>query len=227
MLVVALRGRAVEADLQCKAITRQSAQSIQAPPDKQHPIGQYGRRGSRRTGCQDAADVRKKERLAACHENLADSERCRLACDPPHPQQAERSSRRLRRGAHTAIITAQIAIEICVEPKPRAERTVGFAWRFTMGFGWRFTTSDYPTIATLLEGDVDQTIAREATPSFQLGTDHAVGTNDRHEIARAYTTQPGNQFDNQAGRKRFSACVELDIGSYRHSARLSRHSYKI
>ena len=99
--------------------------------------------------------------------------------------------------------------------------------RFTIGFGLRFTTSDHPTIAGLLDGDFDQTIAGEATPSFELGTDRAVGTNDRHEIARAYTTQRGNQFYKQAGRERFGARVELDIGSYRHAARLSRHSYKI
>src|SRR5262245_24399864 len=96
MLVVAFRGRAVDADLQCQPIARQSAQSFQPPPDKKHPIGQYSCRSSRRAGCQDVADVREQERLAASHENLADSERCCLTCDPPHLLQAERSSRRLR-----------------------------------------------------------------------------------------------------------------------------------
>ena len=69
-----------------------------------------------------------------------------------------------------------------------------FSRCFTIGFGPHFTTSDHPTIAGRLEGDVDQTIAGEATPSFELGTDRVVGTNNCHEIARAYTTQPGNQF---------------------------------
>src|SRR5215813_2334875 len=65
MLVVALWGRAVETDLQSQAIARQSAQGFQAPPGKEHPIGQYGRRGGRRAGCQDVADVWEQERLAA------------------------------------------------------------------------------------------------------------------------------------------------------------------
>jgi hypothetical protein len=104
---------------------------------------------------------------------------------------------------------------------------VGFGRCFTIGFGWRFTTSDHPTIATRLQGDVDQTIASEATPSFELGTDRLVGTNDCHEIARAHTTQRGNQFYKQAGRKRLGTRVELDVGSYRHAATLSRRSYKI
>jgi hypothetical protein len=82
-----------------------------------------------------------------------------------------------------------------------------------MGFSWRFTTSDHPAIATLLEGDVDQTVAGKATPSFEFGTDRAIGTNDRYEVARAHTAQRGNQFYKQAGRKRLSARVELDMGS--------------
>ena len=96
---------------------------------------------------------------------------------------------------------------------------MGFCRRLTVGFGWRLTTSDHPAIAPLLDGDVDQTIAGKATPSFEFGTDRAVGTNDCHEIARAYTTQRGNQFYKQAGRKRLSARVELDIRSYRHAWR--------
>ena len=55
------------------------------------------------------------------------------------------------------------------------------------------------------------------TVSFELGTDRLVGTNDCHEIARAHTTQRGNQFYKQAGRERFGARVELDIGAYRHA----------
>jgi hypothetical protein len=82
-------------------------------------------------------------------------------------------------------------------------------------------------MAPLLDGHVNQAIAGEATPSFELGTDRAVGTNDRHEIARPHATQRGNQFYEQAGRKRLGVRVELDIGSYRHAEKLWRHSYKI
>ena len=89
----------------------------------------------------------------------------------------------------------------------------GLGWRLTVGFSWRFTTSNHPTIATLLESDVDQTIAGKATPSFEFGTDRAIGTNDCYEVTRAYTTQRGDQFYKQAGRKRLSTHVELDMGS--------------
>jgi hypothetical protein len=82
-------------------------------------------------------------------------------------------------------------------------------------------------MAPLLDGHVNQAIAGEATPSFELATDRAVGTNDRHEIARPHATQRGNQFYEQAGRKRLGVRVELDIGSYRHAEKLWRHSYKI
>jgi hypothetical protein len=64
----------------------------------------------------------------------------------------------------------------------------------------------------LLESDVDQTIAGKTTPSFEFGADRPIGTNDCYEVARARTTQRGNQFYKEAGRKRLSARVELDMG---------------
>jgi hypothetical protein len=85
--------------------------------------------------------------------------------------------------------------------------------RLTVGLGGRFTTSNHPTIATLLESGVDQTVAGEATPSLKFRTNRAVGTDDGYEVTRASTTQRGDQFYKQAGRKRLSTRVELDMGS--------------
>ena len=74
-------------------------------------------------------------------------------------------------------------------------------------------SSGEATLRVVFVGHVDQTIAGKATPSFEFGTDRAIGTNDRYEVARAHTAQRGNQFYKQAGRKRLSARVELDMGS--------------
>jgi hypothetical protein len=65
----------------------------------------------------------------------------------------------------------------------------------------------------LFDGDVNQNIAGETTPSLELGTKHAIGTGDRNEIARIQRAPRGNQFYKQASRKCFSARVELDMGS--------------
>ena len=78
-----------------------------------------------------------------------------------------------------------------------------------------------------IDAGVHQAVAGEATPSFELGTEAALRADHRHEIARAGTTQCGDQFYKQAGREGLGARVELDIGSYRHTATLSRHFYKI
>jgi hypothetical protein len=77
------------------------------------------------------------------------------------------------------------------------------------------------------EARIDQAVASEATPSFELGTDAALGANHGHEIARAGTTYRGNQLNKQAGLKGLRASIELDIRSYWHAATLSRHSDKI
>ena len=226
MSIVALRRGTVEADLQRHTVARQLPQDFQTPPDEKHSVGQHGGRGGSRASGQNVADVVKQKRFAASHENLADTEHGCFARDAPHPFRAECASRRLRRRAHAAIITAQIAVEIRVQPKPRAKgaRRLLSAPRYRLQ--WRLTTSDHPTIAALLESDFDQTIAGKATPSLEFGTNRAIGTNDCHEVARAHTTQRGNQLYKEAGRKRLSARVELDIGS-RASATLSRHSRKI
>jgi hypothetical protein len=55
----------------------------------------------------------------------------------------------------------------------------------------------------------------------------ALGANHGHEIARAGTTERGNQLNKQAGPKGLSASVELDIRSYCHPVMLSQHSNQI
>jgi hypothetical protein len=80
------------------------------------------------------------------------------------------------------------------------------------GPGKSFAASDNPSITILLNAEIDQAIAGEATPSLELDTEHAVVTRNRHEVARAQGAQRGNQFYKQAGHKRLGARVELDVG---------------
>ena len=122
--VVALGRRTVEADLQRQAIARQCAQRFQPSPDEQHAVGEHGGRRGGGAGGQNVADVRKQKWLAAGHENLADTELCRFAGDPPDPLEPERAPRRFRRGAHATIVAAQIAVEIRVQPKAGADRAI-------------------------------------------------------------------------------------------------------
>ena len=107
----------------------------------------------------------------------------------------------------------QVTVEVRVEPKPRAERTGDFGRRLTIGFGRRFAASDNPSIAILLDAGVNQSIAGETTPSLEVGTERAIGTDDRQEIAYVSGAQRGYQFYKQAGCECFTARVELDVGA--------------
>src|SRR5258707_622272 len=82
-----------------------------------HALGPGGGEGVR-----NLAVPGKKKGLAAGDEDLADAELGGLDRDPPHALEAERPPRRLGRGAHAAIVAAQVAVEIGVEPEARADR---------------------------------------------------------------------------------------------------------
>jgi hypothetical protein len=96
MLIVALRRRTVEADLQCHPYARQSPQNVQTSSDEKHSVGQHGGRGGRRTSGQNVTDVAEQERFAPGYENLANTECGCFAGDPSHSLRAERASRCLR-----------------------------------------------------------------------------------------------------------------------------------
>src|SRR5215469_4940980 len=95
--VVPLGSRAVQADLQSDAVTRQPAEAFEAPSGEQHGVGEHGRRRGDCAGREDLADVGKKKGLTASYEELPDTQLGRLSCDPSHAFQAQRASRRLRR----------------------------------------------------------------------------------------------------------------------------------
>src|SRR5262245_6122300 len=129
MAVVKLGRRAVETDLQGDPIARQSSKHVQPSAYEQHPVSEYGCGGCRGTRQQDLVDVREKEGLAAGNEDVPDAKLGCFLCDLLYVLKAERPPRRLWRGAYATIIAAQIAVEVGVEPQPRPNRTIGFAFR--------------------------------------------------------------------------------------------------
>src|SRR6516225_6910153 len=116
MALVALRRRAVEADLKGYALARQRAQCFELLSGKQHAVGKdRGRRG-RSARDKDLADIRQHERLTASHKDFTHAKLRGLDSDPSHPLDTKRASRSFGRRAHATIIAAQIAVEVGVKP---------------------------------------------------------------------------------------------------------------
>jgi D-serine deaminase-like pyridoxal phosphate-dependent protein len=72
----------------------------------------------------------------------------------------------------------QVTIEVRIEPKTRANRTV------IVRIGRRFSASDHPPGSTRFGTRIDQGIAREAAPGFKLGAETGIATNDSQEVSR-------------------------------------------
>jgi len=128
-----------------------------------------------------------------------------LASDPPHTLETKRPPWRFGRGAHAAIVAAQVAVEIRVEPKPRAHRPIIF------GRQRNRTAPEDPTRATLLQGGFQQWIPGEAAPRFQLRANAFFVTDNRDQITRAAATERGDQLGQQTRCKRLSPNIEIDV----------------
>src|SRR6516164_4137822 len=105
---------------------------------------------------QDSADVREEKGLAAGHEDFVDAEFGCLIGDAPDALEAERSTRRLGRGAHAAIVAVQVAVEIGVEPEAGSDRSIGGVSRR------RLAASNYPARAARGGRGIDQGVSSEA-----------------------------------------------------------------
>jgi hypothetical protein len=89
MAVVALRRRAVEADLQGYTLALQGAQRFESTSTKQHAVGEdrdWRRRSARG---KDLTNIGQHEWLAAGHKNFAYAELRRLNSDPSHQLDTE------------------------------------------------------------------------------------------------------------------------------------------
>ena len=143
--------------------------------------------------------------FAAGHEDFLDTEFGCLAGDPLHAREAKLPAWRFGRGAHATIVAMQVAVEIRVEPKTRADRAIGAGIRRSL------SAADHPPHAASLDGRIDQGVAREAAPSLKVGAETPLAANYGQEIARATSTQRSDKLGQQAGCKRFNTGVELDV----------------
>src|SRR6516165_8007164 len=104
----------------------------------------------------------------------------------------------------------QVAVEICVEPKPRADRAIG------VGVYRSLPAPDHPARVARLDARIHQRVACEAAPNFEVRAETRFAASDTHEIAGAASAKRSNKPGKQAGSERFSAGVDLDFrfGSY-------------
>src|ERR1700730_17056320 len=99
----------------------------------------------------------------------------------------------------------QVAVEIRIEPKTRADRAIG------VGIHRSLPAPDHPPHAAPLDSRIDQGVVREAAPKLEVGAEILFVANDRQEIAWATSAQCSNKLGQQAAGKRFNASVELDV----------------
>src|SRR4029077_4862006 len=105
----------------------------------------------------------------------------------------------------------QVAVEIRVEPKTRADRAIGVRIRRSL------SAPDHPPDTARIDGRIDQGVAREAAPNLEVGAEIRFAANDGKEIARATSAQRSNKLGQQAGGERFSASVQLDVRFASHT----------
>ena len=128
-----------------------------------------------------------------------------FARDPPHPLRAERASRRFRRRAHAAIVAAQIAVEIRVEPKPRADRPIGLG--LDGASPRRMTSSERGP----LRDRVDQAVAGEAAPGLEIRSEARIGADDGKQLPVPAFADRRDQPGKQAVGEGHGADVDLEF----------------
>jgi hypothetical protein len=104
----------------------------------------------------------------------------------------------------------QIAVEICVEPKSRADRTTVFSKR-------RIATTDNPTHPALFSRSLQEGITRESAPRFQLWTDAGFVTNHCDQSTRLSAAQHCDQLRQEARRESLVTYVQIDVSLHRNA----------
>ena len=145
---------------------------MEPPRREQHAVGEHRRRRGGGARSQDVANVCKQKGFAAGHEDFADAEFSCFAGDPLHPREAELPSCDFGRATHATIVAMQVAVEIRVEPKARADGAIGVSIRRSL------SAPDQPPRAARLNSRIDQGVAREAAPSLKVGAETPFAAND-------------------------------------------------
>ena len=103
----------------------------------------------------------------------------------------------------------QVAIEIRVEPKPRAYRPI-VSVRFRNG-----SAAEDPPRAAIFIRDLQQRIPGEPAPRFKLRSNARVVTDNRNQIARPASAQDGDQLRQQTRGEILSPNIQIEISPHR------------
>ena len=85
-------------------------------------------------------------------------------------------------------LATQIAVKIRIKPQTRAYGSI------VADIRRRFAMPEHPARAAVFDGRVDQTIASEAAPGFELGPKRWIATGNGYEIAPAAASERRDQF---------------------------------
>ena len=169
---------------------------------EEEAVGEHGRGESQRTGQEHLGDVRAEEGLAAGDEELADAGARRLGRGTLDVLERERPGFRPWGGAHAAVVTGEVAVEVAVEPEPRSDdrRLLVRARR---------ALADKKSAGLALGGHLHDGVPGEASPPFEVGPE-ASRAMQREEVAVGEPLERREQVVQQAGGKILRARSNLD-----------------
>src|SRR5215213_8506045 len=217
MQIVPVGSCAVETDLQNNSIAWQRPQTFRASSGKQHSIGQHCCRSSAGAGKQNLVDIFQQKRLAPGNKDLLHTKLRRFTSNPLYTSKPQFATRHIGRGTHAAVVAAQITVEICVEPKARANWPVVFSMKRSSA------VTEYPPHPAFFNSSFEKCVSSEPAPPFQFWSNARFVADYGNEIARLAAVQRSDQLRQQAGRERLSANVQFDVSLHCHmfTARLS------
>jgi hypothetical protein len=109
----------------------------------------------------------------------------------------------------------QVAVEVRVEPKPRAD------WALGVGVRWSLAVPDHPARAASFDIRIDQCVVRETAPGFQVLAKASFAASDSHEIPGITSAQCSDKLGKQAGGKCSLAGIDFDFRFGTHTLLLA------
>src|ERR1700693_4341396 len=106
----------------------------------------------------------------------------------------------------------QVAVEIRVEPRPRAHRTPVFC-RYT-GRNRNSPVAKNPARSAVFNRCFEEWIPGEPAPRFQLASNARFVTDHRDQISRAAAAQHSDQLRQEAGCESLSPDFQIDVSPH-------------
>src|SRR5262249_15830915 len=113
-------------------------------------------------------------------------------------------------GPHAAVVAAQVAIEVGVEPEALAEGTRRLV------FTRRIAVPEDPAGPSALRRDGDDGIARHARPGLEVAPHCGAVTDDRHEVTSRGLRKGGDDIEQEPAREGPPPAFDLDPRLERH-----------